>query len=170
MAAITELNGLLQRQLGLCRRLTMILKLTRQTLAKGDPKPLEDCVAQQTAIAEELAGLDAERQERIDELAAEHGLAAGLGLRDLLAGLPAAPAAELAHVATELTAMVGQIQKLQDVNQVLLKHALEYVDFNMELIADLQRQTTAPATYNPYGQAAAYSDANPARSAVNLNA
>jgi flagellar biosynthesis/type III secretory pathway chaperone len=170
MAAITELHGHLQRQLGLCRRLLMILKLTRQTLSKADPKPLEDCVAQQMAISEEMAGVDAERQVVIDQLAAEHGLAAGIGLSDLLAALPAEQASELARVATDLTALVGEIQKLQEVNQVLLKHALDYVDFNMELIADLQRQTTAPATYNPYGQAAAYNDATSVRSAVNLNA
>jgi flagellar biosynthesis/type III secretory pathway chaperone len=170
MAAITELHGLLQKQLGLCRRLLMILKLTRQTLSKADPTPLEDCVAQQTAIAGEMATVDGERQAVIDQLAHEYGLITGGTLSDLLVALPAAEAAGLAQVATELTTMVGEIQKLQDVNQVLLKHALEYVDFNMELIADMQRQTSAPATYNPYGQAAAYNDATAARSAVNLNA
>lgn len=170
MAAIAELHGLLQRQIGLCRRLQMILKVTRQTLSKADPKPLEDCVAQQAAIAEQMAAVDAERQTLIDAIAASHGLAAGLGLRDLVAALPAEAGATLAASATELAAAVGEIQKLQDVNQVLLKHALDYVDFNMELIADLHRQTSAPATYNPYGQAAAYSDTTSVRSAVNLNA
>jgi flagellar biosynthesis/type III secretory pathway chaperone len=170
MAAITELHGLLQRQLGLCRRLLMILKLTRQTLSKADPKPLEDCVAQQLAIATELAEVDGARQTVIDQLAQAHGLTEGGTLSDLLSALPADQSAHLAQVATDLANLVGDIQKLQDVNEVLLKHALEYVDFNMELIADLQRQTSAPATYNPYGQAAAYSDAPPARSAVNLNA
>jgi flagellar biosynthesis/type III secretory pathway chaperone len=170
MAAITELQGLLQRQLGLCRRLLMILKVTRQTLSKADPTPLEDCVGQQTAIAGEMAGIDAERQLVIDRLAAEHGLTEGGSLSDLLAVLPAEQSAQLAQVATDLAALVGEIQKIQDVNQVLLKHALDYVDFNMELIADIQRQTTAPATYNPYGQAAAYNDATAVRSAVNLNA
>ena len=170
MPAVSELQALMQRQLGLCRRLLLILKLTRQTLTKADPTPLEDCLTQQSAVAAELATVDAERQELIAHVAVSHGLAADAVLADLFPVLPAPESADLAATATELVKMVGEIQRVQVVNQTLLQHALEYVDFNMELIASAERQISAPTTYNPYGnQAAVYADV-PERSALNLNA
>jgi flagellar biosynthesis/type III secretory pathway chaperone len=170
MPALPELHALLQRQLGLCRRMLLVLKLTRQTLTKADPTPLEDCIAQQTVIATEMATVDTDRQTAMAALARLHKLPDDTGLIGLLGVLPAPESAALAAIATELAKLIGEIQRVQQVNQTLLQHALEYVDFNMELIAEVERQTTAPATYNPYGQqAAAYAEA-PERSALNLNA
>ena len=170
MPAVSELQALMQRQLGLCRRLLLILKLTRQTLTKADPTPLEDCLTQQSVVAAELATVDAERQELIAHVAVTHGLAADAVLADLFPVLPGPESADLAATATELVKMVGEIQRVQVVNNTLLQHALEYVDFNMELIASAERQINAPATYNPYGnQAAVYADVSE-RSALNLNA
>ncbi|MBC7542206.1 MAG: flagellar protein FlgN [Candidatus Sericytochromatia bacterium] len=170
MPALSELHALLQRQLGLCRRLLLVLKLTRQTLTKADATPLEDCIAQQAAIGAELAEVDAARQDVTMSLAIALGLSEATLLPELFGALPGPDVAPLATLATELATVVGEIQRVQQVNQTLLQHALEYVDFNMEIIAEVERQLTASPTYNPYGQqAVAYADP-PERSALNLNA
>ena len=169
MTALSELQTVLQRQLGLCRRLLVILKLTRQTLGKADPAPLEGCIAQQQALAAELAEVDGVRQALIDDLATRHDLPAGTPLTSLLGRLPGDESAALAQMVREITAAVGEIQRTQTVNARLLQHALAFVDFNMELVAQVERQTLAPATYSPYGQTTAY-QGGPGRAAVNLSA
>lgn len=168
MIALTELQSLLQREIGLCRRLLTILKLTRKTLCGTQAEPLEQLLVQQGVIAQEFASVDARRQETVDAIGDAYGLEPGATVAELLRVLPGEMAGPLATLASDLMARIGDVQRVQQVNQALTRHALEYVDFNMELVASLERSAAAPPTYNPYGQAA-YSEA-PMRSLVNTNA
>lgn len=173
MTTLAELNANLQHELGLCRRLLAILKLTRQTLTKHDPAQLETCVEQQALLADDLAAAEAARQPLLAVLAPEYGLPADATLSALIAALPGDAAGPLAALAESLGGILAEIAQIQEVNRALLQHALDYVDFNMELVAAFERQTTAPTTYGSSAltasAASAYRDV-PASSVVNLNA
>ena len=167
MSDLSGLSAVLQQQVGVCRRMLLVLKITRKALSGTDPAPLEDCMRQQVVVAEELAGVDATRAQLTAETAVALALPADATLAALIGALRPAQQAALAPLARQLGELVSDIQRQQRVNQRLLEHALAFTDFNLELVASLGREQAAVPTYSPYGQGASYSDAGGVNAAVN---
>jgi flagellar biosynthesis/type III secretory pathway chaperone len=104
-------------------------------VVKGEIETLQELVGKEQKLVNELGKLSEARDKIVGQISK------GLGkkpeeliLTDLAAVLPAEQANRFSAIRDKLKAVVDKLQSKNDLNQRLLKNALDYVDFTLNLL------------------------------------
>ncbi len=111
-------------------------------VVKGEVENLQTLVGKEQKLVSELNKLQDVREQILGQVAKTIGKnPQDLTLSELAAQLPAEQAQQLNQSRDRLKETVGKLTSKNDLNQQLIKNALEYVDFSLNLLTQPVPQT-----------------------------
>lgn len=111
-------------------------------VVKGEIENLQTLVGKEQKLIGELNKLQDVREQILGQVAKTIGSnPQELTLSDLAAQLPAEQAEQLVQSRNKLKEIIGKLTAKNDLNQQLIRNALEYVDFSLNLLTQPAPQT-----------------------------
>ena len=129
-----------------------LLEMSRkkhELLVKVKPQELDKITQQEEVIILHAGKVDAAREAVVKELAGLYGIAGdAITFVALKEHADESTRKELAELAEELEKVLEQLAPLNKLNVELIQQSLQYIDFNINILA---QNSTSP-TYAPKGQ------------------
>lgn len=122
-----------------------LLKLAEKKteyLVSNDTSLLSGITEEESKLAEQSKQLARVREQYAVNLNEALGLSTGTSLEEAERHLPGPQAAQLADVRRKLKETVMKLMLRNGINQKLIENALEYINFNLELMASPAPQTS----------------------------
>jgi len=141
--AVEKLAEKLRVLVTLCAKSLDIAKRKRECLVKVKVEELDVMHKEEELLMKEISKAENERKLLLRELAKENTIFGEPKLSSLLLALPEKERSKLCEVADELTKIAVELAFVNDNNADLTGRALNYVNFNINLLT----QVTADVTY-----------------------
>jgi len=146
---VSGLIDTLDGQIGLYTQLVALLVRKKDLIITNDIENLRKLVAEENAIVPKVLRLDKEREKTIADICTVLGKKNEemtlTYLSQLMQGQPEHEA--LVDVVARLSVVVDEMKTLNDESKLLIESALEYVNYNINVIHSTFAE--APAGYNP---------------------
>jgi len=151
-----QLVDLLTDMLGIYRALLTLSRQKREILVAADTKELERVTGSEEALILRAGKLEVSRQNLVRDLAADLGVAAEELTLAKLTELAEEPVAEkLNALYKDFALITGELTRLNELNSRLIKQALQYINYNINLLAQDSVNATYSAGPQPSGSEAA---------------
>lgn len=130
------------------RKLVRLSEEKKQVIIKAEVPALEKIVDMEQDVSSNIRNLDNRRRKVMDDMATVlNRPREGFTLTAIIGILESQPQEQrrLQNVKEQLAATIDQVQKINGQNQILLKQALDMVEFDLTLFRSMR---TAPETAN----------------------
>ena len=151
MAGLMDnLTALLTSECEAYEKLVKVSSQKTQTIIDGDIEKLQKITMQEQELTDMLQGMENKRLETVKDIAIvinkEDENLTITRLAELMDGQPDVQK-QLLELRDRLKVVLGEMKTVNDKNEMLLKQAIEMVDFDLSLIKSL-RQAPETANYN----------------------
>jgi flagellar biosynthesis/type III secretory pathway chaperone len=145
-----QLGIILKEQITLYKQLLELSKLQTQKLVIGAAEQVQAITKETEKIIKELSQLESKHQNIINTFMMTYKINGKVTLTEILeaAQLDSNKKIAILNLSSELEKIADELKSYTYQNQILLKKAMQFIDFNMNLITS----TVAGATYAPKGQ------------------
>jgi len=143
-----ELIGFYENETELYKKLVVVSKRKTGIIVKGDIEALELCTEEEQDITTDIKNVDNHRVAKIKEMAnVLNKPAEDLTIPNLIGFLKGRPQEQqkLDEVRKNLRAVLDEMKRVNDQNAMLLKQAMELVEFDLMLYKSMRQ---APETAN----------------------
>lgn len=134
-----SLIHVLEEILSINQELESLAKEKREVLIAGNIARLAEIVQQETLMIKRLGKLEEQRHATVERFIAQRNLdnANGFTFSDLLIHIDHPfERRRLENLQQELVALLHQLHQLNDINQQLIQHSLDFVNYTIELLAE----------------------------------
>jgi len=131
------LIGNMKNQKEIYRELLALSEKKTDVLVKGDVKALEEITEVEQEMILKLGRIESERMEIVESLCG--GETTAEKLKDIL---PADKKKEFESIVEELKGILLKLQRSNEVNEKLIRGALEYINFSIELMTSAVKKNT----------------------------
>ena len=143
--AVLELIDILDRQRELYQRLLEIAKAKQPVLVKGDLAKLEEFTKQEEQIVVQVGKLE-EQRSRVHQALANHFHfpEPEITLSEIAAKVSAELSDKLSQVGDGLKDTLNELKDVNNLNSVLIKQSLDYIEFTVNLITSIGETPSYP--------------------------
>ena len=149
MAGLMDnLTALLTSECEAYEKLVKVSSQKTQTIIDGDIEKLQKITMQEQELTDMLQGMENKRLETVKDIAIvinkEDEVLTITRLAELMDGQPEV-AKTLVELRDRLKVVLGEMKAVNDKNEILLKQAIEMVEFDLSLVKSMRQ---APETAN----------------------
>ena len=143
------LIAILAEMVKLYEALLQLSRLKRDILVSGKPQELETLTKQEEFLIFQIGKLEGQRQRTAKEIAGMYGVQGdSITLEQMRQLADPRTAESLAALNANLEKIVSEITPLNQINSDLIRKALDFINFNINLLT----QSNAEPTYTTKGQ------------------
>lgn len=133
---VDQLIGNLKNQTELYRELLLLSEKKTDVLVKGDIKTLGEITDVEQEIILRLGKIESERVKIVESLCG--GETTAEKLKEIL---PEEKKKEFDSIAKELKEILLKLQRCNEINEKLIRKALEYINFSIELMTSAAKKS-----------------------------
>lgn len=143
--AVLELIDILDRQREFYQKLLEIAKAKQPVLVKGDLAKLEEFTKQEEQIVVQVGKLE-EQRSRVHQALANHFHfpEPEITLSEIAAKVSAELSDKLSQVGDGLKDTLNELKDVNNLNSVLIKQSLDYIEFTVNLITSMGETPSYP--------------------------
>lgn len=134
-----ELKEILNEELQIYKELSQITYEKTQTIIDNDTEFLDKITRREEELILEITQWEKKREELLNSW----GLDKNTPLNQIISNIPAEDKKELEEIKEELFKILKEIKERNELNNVLIRDSLEYIDFNINLLSNAKD----PGTY-----------------------
>ncbi|WP_110955271.1 flagellar protein FlgN [Anaerosinus massiliensis] len=145
-----QLTVILKMQSTLYGQLLQLSKQQTEKLVANDAIEVQKAAKEIEKIMQQLSKLEIQRQESITACRAAYKMSENLTLRQLIEKIPnhTEDKENAVHLVIDLEEKTAELKEYINQNKILLEKAMQFIDFNVNLITS----TSAGTTYAAKGQ------------------
>lgn len=143
--AVLELIDILEKQRELYKKLLEIAKAKQPVLVKGNLAKLEEFIKQEEQIVVQVGKLE-EQRSRVHQALANHFHfpEPEITLSEIAAKVSAELSNKLSQVGDGLKDILNELKDVNNLNSVLIKQSLDYIEFTVNLITSMGETPSYP--------------------------